>query len=46
MEPAVMSRVVSAVETDLRDGAWDRRNGELRDLADYDVGVRLIVAER
>ena len=46
MEPAVVNRVVSAVETDLRDGAWDRRNGELRDLADYDVGMRLIVAER
>lgn len=46
MEPALVNRVVSAVETDLRDGAWDRRNGELRDLADYDVGMRLIVAER
>ena len=30
---------------DLRDGTWDRRNGELLDFADYDVGMRLIVAQ-
>lgn len=46
MEPAVLHRVVAAVDSDLRDGTWDRRNGELRDLAEYDVGMRLIVARR
>jgi hypothetical protein len=46
MEPAVLNRVVAAVERDLRDGAWDLRNGELRSLAEYDVGMRLVVAER
>jgi hypothetical protein len=45
MEPAVLNRVVAAVERDLRDGAWDLRNGELRSLAEYDVGMRLVVAE-
>lgn len=46
MEQAVLNRVVAAVEADLRNGVWDERNGELRDLADYDVGMRLIVAQR
>lgn len=46
MEPAVLNRVVAAVERDLRDGSWDLRNGELRSLAEYDVGMRLVVAER
>lgn len=45
LEPAVLDRVVAAVEGDLDSGAWDRRNGELRDLADYDVGMRLVVAQ-
>jgi SAM-dependent methyltransferase len=45
MAPAVLKRVVAAVDSDLRDGTWDRRNGELRDLAEYDVGMRLIVAQ-
>jgi hypothetical protein len=45
MAPAVLERVVAAVDSDLRDGTWDRRNGELRDLAEYDVGMRLIVAQ-
>lgn len=44
MEPAVLDRVVAAVERDLGSGAWDARNGELRGLAEYDVGMRLIVA--
>jgi SAM-dependent methyltransferase len=46
MEPAVLNRVVAAVERDLRDGAWALRNSELRNLAEYDVGMRLVVAER
>ncbi len=46
MEPVVLDRVVGAVERDLQDGTWEARNGELRHLADYDVGMRLIVAQR
>ena len=46
MEPAVLNRVVAAVERDLRDGAWDARNGELPNLDEYDVGIWLIVARR
>ncbi len=41
---AVVDRVVSDVERDLADGTWDRRYGHLRELAEYDAGLRLIVA--
>lgn len=44
MPPEVVARVVSAVEGDLRTGAWDRRNGHLRGLERLDVGLRLIVS--
>jgi len=44
MEPAVVKRVVAAVERDLRNGSWDQRNGPLRSLAEFDVGMRLFVA--
>jgi SAM-dependent methyltransferase len=43
MEPTVLDRVVSEVQRDLQDGAWDVRNGELRNLDQYDVGMRLVV---
>ena len=46
MPPAVVERVVGAVGADLASGAWDRRHGRLRALQDYDVGLRLIVAEK
>jgi hypothetical protein len=36
--------VVEAVGRDLRDGTWDARYGHLRELEEYDVGYRLIVA--
>lgn len=45
MDPAVLDRVVVAIERDLRTGAWDERNGALRDMGEYDVGMRLIVAQ-
>lgn len=46
MEPAVVDRVVAAVERDLQNGAWEARNGALRNLTEFDVGMRLIVARR
>ena len=42
--PWVVERVVAALGTDLESGAWDARHGELRALADYDAGMRLVVA--
>lgn len=44
MDAAVVERVVAAVGCDLDDGTWEARNGELRELAEFDVGMRLIVA--
>lgn len=43
-DAGVVDRVVDAVERDLADGTWDRLNGRLRSLTEYDVGLRLIVA--
>jgi hypothetical protein len=43
-DPAVVARVVTAVRRDLDDGTWDARHGHLRELREYDGGLRLIVA--
>lgn len=43
MEPAVVERVVAAVRRDLGDGTWDARHGHLRQLAEYDAGMRLLI---
>jgi SAM-dependent methyltransferase len=34
------------LERDLASGKWERRNAELRDSTDLDVGYRLVMAER
>jgi SAM-dependent methyltransferase len=44
MPPEVVDRVVAAVGRDLRDGTWDARHGYLRELDDYDAGLRLVVS--
>ncbi|MDE2914640.1 MAG: class I SAM-dependent methyltransferase [Paracoccaceae bacterium] len=43
---SVVDRVVRAVARDLADGSWDARYGHLRDLAAFDVGLRLVVGNR
>jgi methyltransferase family protein len=45
VEPALVERGVAALRRDLSDGSWDARHGQLRQLPEYDVGLRLIVAE-
>ena len=45
MEPAVVERVVAEMSRDLRNGWWDQRNGRLRNLPAFDVGMRLLVAQ-
>jgi len=45
MSPEVVDRVVEAVARDLQDGTWDARHGHLRELDEYDAGLRLIVSE-
>ncbi len=44
MSPSVVERVVNAVSDDLRTGRWDARNGHLRNLAEFDAGLRLVVS--
>lgn len=44
MPPPVVERVVEAVGRDLADGTWDERHGHLRELDEYDSGLRLVVA--
>jgi SAM-dependent methyltransferase len=44
MPAPVVERVVRELSRDLADGTWDRKHGSLRALAEYDAGLRLIVA--
>lgn len=44
MSAEVVNRVVEAVERDLQDGTWDGRHGHLRELDEYDAGLRLLVS--
>ncbi len=44
MPAGVVERVVRAVGADLESGRWDARHGHLRGLAEYDVGLRLVLA--
>lgn len=41
---AVVRRGVARLGDDLRSGAWDERYGELRQMQEFDVGYRLVVA--
>lgn len=43
MPPEVVERVVSAVGRDLESGAWAARYGQLLELDELDVGMRLVV---
>jgi SAM-dependent methyltransferase len=45
MPPEVVDRVVNAVERDLHDGTWDAQHGHLRELDEYDAGLRLLVSK-
>jgi SAM-dependent methyltransferase len=46
MPPDVVERVVEAVGRDLHDGTWDARHGHLRELDEYDAGLRLVVDDQ
>jgi SAM-dependent methyltransferase len=38
-------RIVARLDAELRSGAWDAEHGYLRDLAEYDGALRLVVSE-
>jgi SAM-dependent methyltransferase len=44
MPQEVVDRVVATVERDLHDGTWEARHGRLRELDEYDAGLRLVVS--
>jgi hypothetical protein len=46
MSPEVIDRVVRDVSRDLAEGTWDRGHGHLRELDEYDAGLRLFVGRR
>jgi SAM-dependent methyltransferase len=45
MDPARLAAAADRLARDLDNGDWDRRHGHLRDLSEFDVGLRLIVTE-
>jgi SAM-dependent methyltransferase len=45
MDTAREAAAVDRLARDLDNGNWDRRNGHLRGLPEFDIGLRLIVAE-
>ncbi len=40
----VVERGVAKVKRDLQNGDWDRKYGHLRDLSEFDAGLRLITS--
>jgi SAM-dependent methyltransferase len=44
LAPDVRARGTARLAADLDSGAWDRRLGHLRELAELDVGYRLVIA--
>jgi SAM-dependent methyltransferase len=46
MPDHVVERVELAVRDDLASGLWDARHGYLRELDEYDAGMRLVVSNR
>ena len=44
LPPEEAARGVERLASDLSSGAWDARYGALRDLPEYDLGYRLVVA--
>jgi hypothetical protein len=39
----IVERVVAAVGRDLQNGTWERRHGHLRQMSEYDAGLRLLI---
>lgn len=44
LDPAVLADAMHRLRADLTSGVWDRRHGHLRQLAEIDLGYRLITA--
>lgn len=44
LEPGVEERYVRDLSADLESGAWDEKWGRFREMPEFDVGLRLVVA--
>jgi SAM-dependent methyltransferase len=44
LDDSVAARGVERLRGDLHSGVWDARHGDLRTLAEYDLGYRLVIA--
>jgi SAM-dependent methyltransferase len=45
LDPAEVERAVEQLAADLASGEWERRNRDLLDLEELDLGYRLVIAE-
>ena len=45
LPPAEVDAMVASLRADLESGAWARRNAELLELDELDLGYRVLVAE-
>ncbi len=45
LRPRDRARGMARLEQDLTSGAWDDRYGYLRQLPEFDIGYRLVIAE-
>jgi SAM-dependent methyltransferase len=45
MDPARETAAVARLARDLESGDWERRHGYLRELPEFDIGLRLVTAE-
>jgi len=46
MDPARLAAAAGRLARDLDSGHWDRRYGHLGGLPEFDIGLRLITAEK
>ena len=44
LPPDTIARGTDRLRHDLASGAWDERHGHLRELSEYDIGYRLVLA--
>ncbi|HEY1356014.1 MAG TPA: methyltransferase domain-containing protein [Solirubrobacterales bacterium] len=45
LDPGAVERALADLAADLESGEWDRRHGDLRELEELDVGLRLVHAD-
>ena len=44
LRPETIARATAQLRNDLESGSWDERHAPLRELPEYDIGYRLVLA--